>query len=113
MGNYRNADLEDRVNIPAEEYPHLNFVGMLLGPRGRALDEVKQKTNTHIAIRGKGCLRAGMTGIGKDGRQLEALDEPLHAQIIGQTAEDVKKAAKIIQEMIDQEIYSPDSEKAV
>ena len=49
--NYRNAELEDRVNIPAEEYPHINFVGMLLGPRGTALEEVKTKTNTIIAIR--------------------------------------------------------------
>ena len=95
-----------------QEYPHINFVGLLLGPRGQQLEDIKAQTNTIISIRGKGCLKTGMTGI-KDGKRLEALDEPLHAYITGQTAENVKKAAKIIQELIDMEIYNPDCEKAV
>jgi len=65
---YKNLQLEDRVIIPAEvslvnlslslaviiryviktvslkEYPHINFMGALLGPRGNFLEELKTKT---------------------------------------------------------------------
>jgi len=58
-------------------------------------------------------LRSGMTGITKDGRKVEALDEPLHAFISGSTAEDVQKGVKEVQEIIEMYIYRPDSEKAV
>ena len=54
-----------------------------------------------------------MTGIKRDGTKVDALDEPLHAWIQGSTAEDVKKAAKKIQDLIDMEIYNPDCEQMV
>jgi len=53
----------------------------LLGPRGHFLDKIKEDTKCNIIIRGKGSLRSGMTGITKDGRKVEALEEPLHALI--------------------------------
>jgi hypothetical protein len=52
-----------------------------------------------------------MTGITKDGRKFNALDEPLHAYITGDTAEDVKKAVKEIEEIVNMEVYNPDCEK--
>ena len=58
-------------------------------------------------------LFKGMTGVRENGKRIDGLDEPLHCWITGTTAEDVKAAAKIIQEMIDMEIYNPDSEKAM
>ena len=58
-------------------------------------------------------LFEGMTGVRENGKRIDGLDEPLHCWITGTTAEDVKAAAKIIQEMIDMEIYNPDSEKAM
>ncbi len=64
---YKNVQLEDRVLIPAEEYPNINFMGLLLGPRGNFLEELKAKTKCNIIIRGKGSLKSGMTGISKDG----------------------------------------------
>jgi splicing factor 1 len=54
-----------------------------------------------------------MTGITKDGRQLDALDEPLHALVTAATAEDVKKGVKEVQDVIDMYVYRPDCEKAV
>lgn len=75
------------------------------------MEEIKDGTKCQIIIRGKGSLRSGMTGIKKDGTKVDALDEPLHAWIQGQAAEDVKKAAKKIQDLIDMEIYNPDCEQ--
>ena len=97
--------------LSTQEHPHINFVGLILGPRGKQLEEIKTETKCQIIIRGKGSLRSGMTGIKKDGTRVDALDEPLHAWIQGQTAEDVKKAAKKIQDLVDMEIYNPDCEQ--
>ena len=110
---YKNANLEERVMIPADEHPHINFVGLILGPRGKQLEDIKAETKCQIIVRGKGSLRSGMTGIKRDGTKVDALDEPLHAWIQGQRAEDVKKASKKIQDLIDMEIYNPDCEQMV
>lgn len=110
---YKNASLEEKIMIPADEHPHINFVGLILGPRGKQLEEIKEETKCQIIVRGKGSLRSGMTGIKKDGTRVDALDDPLHAWIQGTTAEDVQKAAKKIQHLIDMEIYNPDCEQMV
>ena len=110
---YKNVNLEEKVMIPADEHPHINFVGLILGPRGKQLEEIKAETKCQIIVRGKGSLRSGMTGIKKDGTKVDALDEPLHAWIQGQTVEHVKNAAKKIQDLIDMEIYNPDCEQMV
>ncbi len=44
-------------------------MGLLLGPRGNFLEELKAKTKCNIIIRGKGSLKSGMTGINKDGKR--------------------------------------------
>ena len=79
--NYKNVKLEDKVFLPNDEYPHINFVGLILGPRGNYLEKIKEKTNCNIIIRGKGSLKSGMTGITKTGQKVDGLDEPMHALI--------------------------------
>ena len=79
--NYKNVKLEDKVMIPADEHPEINFVGLLLGPRGNYLEKIKKETNCNIIIRGKGSLKSGMTGITKKGQMVDGLDEPMHALI--------------------------------
>ena len=96
-----------------QEYPHINFMGLIIGPRGKQLEEIKAETKCNIVIRGKGSLKSGMTGITKTGKKFDALEEPLHASITGSTAEDVKRAVKYIQDLIHMEIYNPDCEKAL
>ena len=105
---YKNVKLEDKVFLPADvsirhksyrryiliftyithitimvlqENPTINFVGLLLGPRGNYLEKLKEETKCNIVIRGKGSLRSGMTGIKKDGSVVDGLEEPLHALI--------------------------------
>ena len=87
-------------------------MGLLLGPRGKNLEEMKAATKCNIIIRGKGSLRSGMTGIKKDGKtKYEAQDEALHAYITASTAEDVKAGVKAVEELIHMQIYNPDCEK--
>jgi len=110
---YKNAQLEDKVDIPWKEYPQYNFMGLILGPRGNTLDKIKQKYNCKIIIRGKGTVKAGMTGLKKDGTKFDALDEDMHVHIAGQTPESVRACSDHIRELIKEQIENPDGERMV
>lgn len=45
--------LSDKVLIPQEEYPDINFVGLLIGPRGNTLKAMEKDTGAKIIIRVK------------------------------------------------------------
>ena len=49
---YKNVNLEEKVMIPADEHPHINFVGLILGPRGKQLEEIKAETKCQISVFG-------------------------------------------------------------
>lgn len=67
--------------IPQDEHPEINFVGLLIGPRGNTLKALEMETGAKIIIRGKGSIKEGKLG----GRQgpLPGENEPLHAYITG------------------------------
>jgi len=64
----------DRVAIPQEEHPEINFVGLLIGPRGNTLKGLEKDTGAKIIIRGKGSVKEGKVG-GKAGHPLPGEDE--------------------------------------
>ncbi|CAF4797185.1 unnamed protein product, partial [Rotaria magnacalcarata] len=43
----------DKVMIPQEDHPSVNFVGLIIGPRGNTLKMLEKETNAKIIIRGK------------------------------------------------------------
>lgn len=110
---YKNSKLEDKVDVPQDEYPQYNFMGLLLGPRGNSLEKIKQKYNCKIIVKGRGSLKDGMTGVKKDGTKFDALDEAMHVCINGHTPENVKAASDHIRELIRLQIEDPDGEKMV
>ena len=110
---YKDQSLEDRIEVPQEQYPQYNFVGLILGPRGNHLKEMEQKTNTRIMIKGKGSIKDGMTGLRKDGTKWDDLDEPMHVTIVGQTGKGVKEAGDYLRKLIKMQVEDPNSEKMV
>ena len=85
---YKNGLLEQRIEVPQEEYPQHNFMGLILGPRGHYISKLQERTRTRIGIKvglaivsisltlitfaqGKGSLKAGMTGLKKDGTMFD------------------------------------------
>jgi len=110
---YKNSALEDKIEIPQEQYPQYNFMGLILGPRGHFLDRMKEKHGCKMVIKGKGSLKDGMTGVKKDGTKFDGLDEPMHVEIKGPTAEAVKAAGDEIRRLIKMQIEDPDCEKMV
>lgn len=93
--------------IPQEEHPDINFVGLLIGPRGNTLKAMEKETGAKIIIRGKGSVKEGKVGR-KDGQPLPGEDEPLHAFITASNLESVKKAVDKIKEVIKQGIEVPE-----
>jgi splicing factor 1 len=85
--------VSDKVMIPQEEHPEINFVGLLIGPRGNTLKTMEKETGAKIIIRGKGSVKEGKVGR-KDGQPLPGEDEPLHAYITATNPECVKKAVE-------------------
>lgn len=49
--------VSDKVLIPQEEHPDINFVGLLIGPRGNTLKAMEKETGAKIIIRGKGSVK--------------------------------------------------------
>lgn len=99
--------VNDKVMIPQEEHPDINFVGLLIGPRGNTLKNLEKETGAKIIIRGKGSVKEGKIGR-KDGQPLPGEDEPLHAYVTANNPEHVKEAVDRIKEIIRQGIEVPE-----
>lgn len=98
----------DKVFIPQEEHPEINFVGLLIGPRGNTLKMLEKDTNAKIIIRGKGSIKENKIGR-NNGQPLPGEDEPLHAYITGPTVEVVAKACEKVREIVRQGIDVPET----
>lgn len=101
--------VSERVAIPADINPNINFVGLLIGPRGNTLKKIEKESNCKIMIRGKGSVKEGKV-VRKDNHPLPGEDEPLHALVSSNSIENVKKAVNEIQEIIKQGIEQPEEE---
>ncbi|KAF6020047.1 SF1 [Bugula neritina] len=99
--------VNDKVFIPQDDHPEINFVGLLIGPRGNTLKTLEKETGAKIIIRGKGSVKEGKIGR-KDGQPLPGEDEPLHAYITANDPEFVKKAVAKIHEIIKEGIEIPE-----
>lgn len=55
--------VSDKVMIPQEEHPDINFVGLLIGPRGNTLKAMEKDTGAKIIIRGKGSVKEGKVSV--------------------------------------------------
>ncbi|KAM7538556.1 hypothetical protein Aperf_G00000047503 [Anoplocephala perfoliata] len=101
--------ITDKIFIPQEDHPHINFVGLLIGPRGNTLKALEKETGAKIIIRGKGSVKDGKL-IRRDGMPIPGEDEPLHAFVSAATPESCQKAVEKIESIIRQGIEVPEGE---
>eukprot|EP00096_Caligus_rogercresseyi_P014173 TRINITY_DN669_c1_g1_i1.p1 TRINITY_DN669_c1_g1~~TRINITY_DN669_c1_g1_i1.p1 ORF type:complete len:462 (-),score=185.25 TRINITY_DN669_c1_g1_i1:114-1499(-) len=101
--------VNDKVMIPQEEHPDINFVGLLIGPRGNTLKSMEKETGAKIIIRGKGSVKEGKIGR-KNGQPLPGEDEPLHAYVTATDPDAVKRAVLKIKEIIRQGVDVPEGQ---
>ncbi|ORY12506.1 hypothetical protein BCR34DRAFT_297701 [Clohesyomyces aquaticus] len=55
----RPAKTQEKVYVPVNDYPEINFIGLLIGPRGNTLKKMENESGAKIAIRGKGSVKEG------------------------------------------------------
>jgi splicing factor 1 len=51
--------ITEKLYIPVKDFPKVNFIGQILGPRGRSLMETAAASGATIALRGKGSVKEG------------------------------------------------------
>jgi splicing factor 1 len=88
-----------RIHIPVEEFPTYNFIGLIIGPRGKTQKDMENKTGCKIAIRGKGSVKEGAKGR-RNGVAMEGDDEPLHVLITGDDPAAIDAAAEMVESML-------------
>jgi hypothetical protein len=88
-----------KIPIPIEKHPNYNFIGLIIGPRGKTQKELENKTGCKIAIRGRGSVKEGARGR-RDGKVMDGDNEPLHVIVTGQDQKAVDAAADMIEQML-------------
>lgn len=105
--------ITDKIYIPVKEFPEINFIGQLLGPRGRSLAEMNMQSGAKIVIRGKGSVKEGKRRGSKKANGSHDMGscqdhEPLHCLITADTHEKIKKAKTMLQDVIETILTAPD-----
>ncbi|KAK9453057.1 hypothetical protein V1511DRAFT_506401 [Dipodascopsis uninucleata] len=94
----RPLKTQEKVFVPVNDYPEINFIGQLIGPRGNTLKKMETESGAKIAIRGKGSVKEGK---GRSDAAFQSnLEEDLHCLIIADTEEKVQKAIKLVNKVI-------------
>ncbi|KAJ1941714.1 hypothetical protein EC988_006687, partial [Linderina pennispora] len=95
----------EKVFIPVEENPGLNFIGLLIGPRGNTLKKIEGDSGTKISIRGRGSIKEGKR---RDDMHIPGADEDLHCLVQADSEEKVRKGVRIVQEIIQKACVTPE-----
>lgn len=100
----RPAKLTEKLYIPQVDFPDINFIGLLIGPRGHTLKKMESETGTKISIRGKGSVKEG-----KSNNQ-PGEDDDLHAIITGDTEDRVKACIAMINKIVETATLVPEGQ---
>ncbi|KAJ5103465.1 hypothetical protein N7532_003994 [Penicillium argentinense] len=90
----RPTKTQEKVYVPVNDYPEINFIGLLIGPRGNTLKKMETESGAKIAIRGKGSVKEGKGR--SDAAHASNQEEDLHCLIMADTEEKVNKAKKLV-----------------
>lgn len=100
--NYRFAD---KIWLPARDYPEINFVGLLIGPRGNTLRKMEAETGAKISIRGKGAQKDIRL---MDTAMIAAADEELHAVVMADAQEKFDRAVALVNSIVETACSAPE-----
>lgn len=107
----------EKVYIPVKDFPGVNFIGQILGPRGRSLTDMNDQSGANIAIRGKGSVKEGRAGQPHGHRSAyttvtitDDQQEPLHCLIRADTQEKVNHAKRLVNEFIEAAVSAPEDQ---
>ncbi|KAF5245011.1 hypothetical protein FANTH_7479 [Fusarium anthophilum] len=104
----RPTKTQEKVYVPVNDYPEINFIGLLIGPRGNTLKKMEGDSGAKIAIRGKGSVKEGKGR--SDAAHASNQEEDLHCLIMADTEEKVNKAKKLIHNVIETAASIPEGQ---
>ncbi|KAK0635730.1 hypothetical protein B0T17DRAFT_517076 [Bombardia bombarda] len=104
----RPTKTQEKVYVPVNDYPEINFIGLLIGPRGNTLKKMEGESGAKIAIRGKGSVKEGKGR--SDAAHSSNQEEDLHCLIMADTEEKVNKAKKLIHNIIETAASIPEGQ---
>ncbi|CAO3652729.1 unnamed protein product [Cunninghamella blakesleeana] len=100
--------LQEKVYIPAKEFPEINFIGLLIGPRGKTLKSMEQESGAKISIRGRGSVKEGKSRT--DAAANSAQEEDLHCLVMADSEDKIRKAVKQIEKIIETSASTPEGQ---
>lgn len=104
----RPTKTQEKVYIPAKEFPEINFIGQLIGPRGNTLKSMESESGAKISIRGRGSVKEGKSRT--DAAANSGQEEDLHCLVTADTEEKVRKAVKLIEKVIETSASVPEGQ---
>lgn len=110
--DYRKpAKTFEKLYIPVKDYPDINFVGFLIGPRGRTLKRLQDESGARLQIRGKGSVKEGRstqtTIEDQSSTGVDSVEDDLHVLITSDSQQKIAKAVKLANEVIEKLVFSP------
>ena len=90
---YRSGKILKKIQIPTEIYPEINFISIIVGPRGINHRRLQDECMCRIEFRGKDSSSTSQS--------FEESDMPLHVHIEGDTDEAIEKAVDMIAPLLD------------
>ncbi|KAG4306070.1 hypothetical protein PORY_000058 [Pneumocystis oryctolagi] len=104
----RPTKTQDKIYVPVNDYPEINFIGLLIGPRGNTLKKMEAESGAKIAIRGKGSVKEGKGR--SDPSANSSLEEDLHCLVMADTEDKVRHAIKLIENIIETAASVPEEQ---
>ncbi len=98
LAHKRNNRPQEKVYIPKDEFPEINFFGLLVGPRGNSLKSMENQSGAKISIRGKGSVKPGKE---RNDNFADDLNDELHCLVMGDTQEKVDACVRLINKVIE------------
>ncbi|KAF3934457.1 hypothetical protein ABW19_dt0201390 [Dactylella cylindrospora] len=107
----RPTKTQEKIYVPVNDYPEINFIGLLIGPRGNTLKNMETQSGAKIAIRGKGSVKEGKGR--SDAAHASNQEEDLHCLIMADSEDKVNKAKKLINEVIETAASIPEGQNTL
>lgn len=108
-GYIKPSTFEEKYYIPVDQYPDINFVGLLLGPRGNTLKRLQLESKCKIAIRGRGSVKEGKSASDLPEGAMN-MEDPLHCLVIADSEDKVIKGIKCCQGVVIKAVTSPEGQ---
>lgn len=105
----RPSKFQDKYYIPVDQYPGINFVGLLLGPRGNTLRKLQEDSGCKIAIRGRGSVKEGKNSYDLPKGAMNFSD-PLHCLVIADNEEKIQHGMKLCESIVIKAVTSPEGQ---